>query len=111
MYYEIIQFGLCKQYQLICSKSFSQVIDKRFPKLFEYSVENKEFILAALSIPAIKADFIQDDGDFAFAKQLLIDECKQLQPAPESVIEQDEEQIGDNCIQNKGFLCFKACSQ
>lgn len=31
-----------------------------------------------MTVPAIKADFIEDDNDFAFAKQLLISECKKF---------------------------------
>lgn len=45
------------------------------------NVENKDLILATLSLPSFKADFIPDDADedFAFAKQLLISECKKYE--------------------------------
>lgn len=53
-------------------------MDERFPGIFEFNATNKDFILSALTIPAIKADFIEDENDFAFAKQLLITECKKF---------------------------------
>lgn len=40
--------------------------------------ENKELILAAISNPEIKGDFIEKDEDFEFAKQLLIAECNKI---------------------------------
>lgn len=58
-----------------------QVINKRFPTIFKFSSENSDFILAALSIPAIKSDFIEEDLDFTIAKQLLIEECKNYSDA------------------------------
>lgn len=56
----------------------SQVINARFGDLFEFNSQNREYILSTLSVPAIKADFIENDNDFAFAKQLLISECKKM---------------------------------
>lgn len=67
-----------------------QVIEKRFGDVLKFNFDNKEFILSALTIPAIKADFIEKDCDFNFAKQLLIDECKMLKSSEANVATEDD---------------------
>lgn len=76
-----------------------QVINKRFPDLFRYNIGNKEFILAALSNPAVKGDFIEKDEDFNFCKQLLIEECKLYQP-----VEPVEEEEEGNPVRDSTFI-------
>lgn len=74
------------------------MIDKRFPTLFQFNPENKEFILAALSIPEIKGDFIEDDLDFMFATQLLIAECGKYHSIEES------EPVEEVMVADRGFM-------
>lgn len=57
--------------------------------------------MAALSNPAIRSDFIENDTDFAFSKQLLISECKKYKIVPEDVAEPVHE---SNNTQNVSFL-------
>lgn len=79
-----------------------QVIDKRFGDVLQFKKENKEFILSALTIPAVKADFIENDSDFVFAKQLLVDECRKLKSdEATSVIEDD---IGSSGTSSGSFF-------
>lgn len=73
---------ICTQSTRPIAKEFSQImlkmIDKRFKNHFKFDRENKELILAAVTLPKFKCDFIQDDNDLRFARNLLIDECCDL---------------------------------
>lgn len=53
-----------------------QVIEKRFGQCMKFSAENKDLILAAISNPKMKGDFIEDDANYAFAKHLFVMEYK-----------------------------------
>lgn len=70
---------------------YSQVIKDKFPDLSEFNSKNKDFILSAITIPAIKADFIEDDNDYSFAKQLLISECKRFKSVESNIAVPDVE--------------------
>lgn len=52
------------------------MIEKRFGHCLVFNSDNKDVILAAISHPRMRGDFIEDDTDFAFAKHLLIAEYK-----------------------------------
>ncbi|XP_055314626.1 uncharacterized protein LOC129575176 [Sitodiplosis mosellana] len=69
----------------------------RFEKYFEFTEQNKELILASLTVPKFKADFICSDEDFMSAKRLLVAECNKfidvrptLTAEPELNEEQDD---------------------
>lgn len=75
------------------------MIKKRFDNCFKFNSENKDLILAALSIPNIRGDFIADDDDFIFAKQLMIAECRKFK-----TVERNNAPETNNMEQNDGFI-------
>lgn len=77
------------------------MIDKRFGSCLQFNSENRDFILAALSNPDIKGDFIEKDVDFELAKQLLIAECNKIH----TPLQPNEENNSDGqSSQSRGFL-------
>lgn len=59
-------------------KAMLGAIDKRFSQYFVFAESNKDLLLAAVSFPRIKINFIKEDDDIIVAKSLLIAECKHL---------------------------------
>lgn len=55
-----------------------KLIDTRFGSYFEYNASNKDFLLAAVTLPRFKMNFIADDADKIYVKNLLINECKKM---------------------------------
>lgn len=55
-----------------------KVIDDRFRNYFSFGENNKDLLLASLTIPKFKTNFISNDDDIIYAKNLLIEECKKL---------------------------------
>lgn len=53
-------------------------IDKRFGAYFQIGNSNKELVLASVSNPRFKLNFIESEIDCLVAKDLLISECKNL---------------------------------
>lgn len=64
-----------------------KLIDVRFSSYFKYDASNKDFILAAVSLPRYKTSFIQNDEDKIFVKNLLISECKKIRYEKDDEIE------------------------
>lgn len=59
-------------------KTMLEVIEGRFKELFKFNEQNQDLILASISVPAFKDNFIENDEDFIYSKQLLVAECKKL---------------------------------
>lgn len=55
-----------------------KVVDKRFCKYFMFDMENRELVLAAVSLPRFKTQFIRDPEDERTAREYLIEACKAL---------------------------------
>lgn len=53
-------------------------IDTRFSNYFTFNDSNKELLLASLTVPRIKINFIETDENIMFVQKLLIIECKKL---------------------------------
>lgn len=59
-------------------KYLLEVIHQRFDKYLSFSETNKELILAAVSIPKVKFNFIADNENIIYAKAVLVAECKTI---------------------------------
>lgn len=55
-----------------------KVINERFNKYLSFAEVDKDLILAAITMPQFKTNFIASDDDIIFAKSLLVTECKKL---------------------------------
>lgn len=66
--------GIAREFKTTMLKA----IQDRFEEYFTFTEENKDLILASITIPYIKADFIEHDYDFNKAKQFLIAECTRI---------------------------------
>lgn len=55
-----------------------QAIDNRFKDELSINEKNKDYILASVSLPRIKTNFIEKDDDISYAKSILISECKKI---------------------------------
>lgn len=55
-----------------CRDSMLNVVNKRFHLYFGISDSNKELLLASVSLPRFKTNFIEDNSDCLFVKSLLI---------------------------------------
>lgn len=62
-------------------------IDQHFSGYLLFSDSNIDMILAAVTLPSVKFDFIQRDEDVTFAKNTLIAECIKLKNDTISVAE------------------------
>lgn len=67
-----------------------KLIDNRFGSYFEINASNKEFILASMSLPRYKSNFIRSAEDKLFAKNLLLLECKTLCNESDDLIDTSE---------------------
>lgn len=65
-----------------CARSFKEtmltVIEHRLQMFFKFTESNMEVIVAAVSIPRFKTDFIQYEHDVARAHRMLLVECAKL---------------------------------
>lgn len=55
-----------------------QAINFRFTSYFLFDVTNKDLLLASVTLPNIKTNFIKDDDDIIFTKNLLVAECLKM---------------------------------
>lgn len=62
-----------------CRDVMLSIIEKRFHAYFKIGYTNKEFLLAAVSMPRFKTDFIERDVDVEIVTDLLFSESKNLQ--------------------------------
>lgn len=53
-------------------------IHKRFQNYFVLNESNKDLVLASITMPKVKTNFIANDDDLIYAKNLLISESKKL---------------------------------
>lgn len=53
-------------------------IHKRFQNYFVLNESNKDLVLASITMPRVKTNFIANDDDLIYAKNLLISESKKL---------------------------------
>lgn len=81
-----------------CTKNFQEsmlkVIDKKFKKYLKVNDENRELIIAAVSSPYVKLDFIENSDDCDVARNFLINECIRL--SPNEMSESEFESTPDN---------------
>lgn len=59
-------------------KAMLNAIDDRFKNYFIFNDENKDLLLASITLPHVKVSFIADDDNIIKSKNLLISECKKL---------------------------------
>lgn len=62
-----------------CRDTMLKAVDKRFKSFFKVEYSNRELLLASVSTPRFKTDFIEKASDCAIARDLLISECRLLQ--------------------------------
>lgn len=55
-----------------------RLIQDRFGHCFEFNSSNKDFLLSAASSPRFKLNFISNEEDKLFVKNLLVAECKKI---------------------------------
>lgn len=58
-----------------CRDSMLKVINKRFSSFFEINDSNKTLLLASISVPRFKSNFIEREVDCLFVKNLLFVAC------------------------------------
>lgn len=85
-----------------------KLIDNRFSKTLDFNLSNKDFILSAVSLPKFKLNFIKNNGDKTFARNMLLDECKILADERNAM---DENVDTDENVQNDDFLISYAQNQ
>lgn len=61
-----------------CVDTMLNAIEKRFSAFFKIDYSNKELLLAAVSNPRFKTNFIEHDVDCAIVKEMFISECRRL---------------------------------
>lgn len=74
----------------------------RLSKYFNYDITNKDFLLASATLPRFKLNFIADDENKLFVKNLLIMECKKT--CDEEISQPVCEEIPENSNLNEDFL-------
>lgn len=79
-----------------------KLIDHRFSKTLDFDLINKDFILSAISLPRFKLNFIKNNGDKTFARNMLLNECKML--ADQSNIILSENLDITESVENDDFL-------
>lgn len=60
-------------------KSVINSILKRFTNYMEFTTDNRDMIVAAVSNPRFKLAWIENENNKTFAKNLFLEECEQLQ--------------------------------
>lgn len=88
------------------SREFAQtmlnIVDQRFESYFKFNEDNRELILAAITLPRFKLNFIRSDDDKRFARYLLTEECGRL--STETVEEDTGEGSMLNNSEEDGFF-------
>lgn len=79
-----------------------KVIDARFASFFRYDLENREFIIAALSNPRFKMSFIENSYNQQIAQNYLIEACTRLSNNPTISNGDDDGPVND--AENDGFF-------
>lgn len=86
-----------------------RLIQNRFGGYFEFNSFNKDFILSAATSPRFKLDFISNEVDKIFVKELLVAECKKI--CDERFDENTEIQSADCGFQEDDFIISYASTQ
>lgn len=74
-----------------------KAIDFRFKSYFSFNEQNNDLLLASVSLPRMKTNFIEKNEDIIYAKHILLAECKKLksetvtEPAVESPKPNDDD--------------------
>lgn len=68
-----------------------QAIDSRFRGYFSFDASNKELLLASITEPKIKTNFIENDDDLLYTKNLLMTECKKIKIEELAIIDQNQD--------------------
>lgn len=58
-----------------CRDAMLDAIENRFSAYFRINLSNKELLLAAVTMPKFKTDFLEFETDYTIAKEILISEC------------------------------------
>lgn len=74
----------------------------RLTKYFEFNTTNKDFLLASVTLPRFKLNFIVDEENKLFVKNLLIMECKKN--CEEEIIQPVCAEMTENPTPNDDFL-------
>lgn len=92
---------------LLFKRTALDVIKKRFERYLSVNDFNHDLVLASVSIPKFKTDFIQNDEDKWKAREILLERCKRV--AMETIAETEEHGIDTNAIQTKEdfFVLFE----
>lgn len=61
-------------------EAMMNAVDHRFSKYLNINEINRELVVAAISSPKFKFDFIENDDDCSVARKFLIEECIKLSP-------------------------------
>lgn len=59
-------------------KAMLESIHNRFSGYFAFNASNKDLLLASMSEPKIKTNFIENDDDLIYSKNILVAECKRM---------------------------------
>lgn len=62
-----------------CRDTMLQLFEKRFSAYFRIDSSNKELLVASMTVPRFKIDFIESEVFYIVAKEILISEIKQMQ--------------------------------
>lgn len=72
-------------------KYLIEVINRRFDAYVSFLETNKDLILAAVTIPKVKVNFIADNANIIYSKRILVAECKSLNDNNVGEVEQPPE--------------------
>lgn len=90
-----------------CTTNFKEtmlrVIERRFVNFFKMDEINTDVILASVTVPRFKVDFIERDSDAELARRMLINECLRTAPQLNSSSELED---GTRCDGDDYFLSF-----
>lgn len=82
-------------------------VNNRFKKNFQFESMNKDLLLSAVTIPQFKGDFIEDDENIIFVKNLLICECKKLCVDSTQIIDTfSSENASQACLEENYIISF-----
>lgn len=88
-----------------------QLISNRFSQSLKFDMSTKDLIVSAASLPRFKLNFIKNDEDKAFARYMLLDECKILADERNTVNENDENIENVQNAESDDFLISYAQNQ
>lgn len=80
-----------------CRDTMLKAIDKRFGLFFKIADSNRDLILASVTIPKFKTNFIESNVDCLFVQRFLVEECISLQSISNSnqINERNDDEIND----------------